>query len=191
MSVPASGRPARSDALRNRGKLVAAAQEVFAASDDTVSLERVARAAGVGIGTLYRHFPTREDLVEAVYGAELDAVAASAAELLGQLPPDQALRAWMDRYAAFVATKRGMLDTLRTGWATGRIDQSVTRERVAAALGSILQEGARTGVLRADVDPSDVAALLLGALLFVGAEGRPDRTERLLDLVAAGLRPEG
>lgn len=189
MSTPASSRPARSDARRNREKLVAAAQEAFAAADETVSLERVARAAGVGIGTLYRHFPTREDLVEAVYGAELDAVAASAAELLGRLAPDEALRAWMDRYAAFVATKRGMLDTLRAGWATGRFDQSVTRERVTTALGSILRAGAEAGVLRTDVEAEDVTALLLGSLLFVGAEGSPDRAPRLLDLVAAALRP--
>ncbi|MCP2267322.1 TetR/AcrR family transcriptional regulator [Promicromonospora thailandica] len=189
MSTPLAGRPARADARRNRDKLVAAAQEAFATAEETVSLERVARAAGVGIGTLYRHFPTREDLVEAVYGAELDAVAAGAAELLAELPPDAALRAWMDRYAAFVATKRGMLDTLRAGWASGRINRSVTRERVTTALGSILTAGARAGVLRGDVDPGDVTTLLVGALMVTGAEATPDRTAHLLDLVAASLRP--
>ncbi|MFD7638864.1 TetR/AcrR family transcriptional regulator, partial [Streptomyces sp. NPDC059873] len=145
-------RPVRADARRNREKLLTVARAAFAAADDTVALESVAREAGVGIGTLYRHFPTREALVEAVYAAELDAVATSAPGLLDELPPEAALRAWMDRYAGFVATKRGMIDTLRTGWASGRIATPTTRERVTAAIGTILAEGARTGSLRADVD---------------------------------------
>ena len=92
-------RPLRAHARRNRENLVAAARAAFAAADDTVPLEGIARRAGVGIGTLYRHFPTREALVEAVYAAELDAVTDSAAALVEELPPEQALRAWMERYA--------------------------------------------------------------------------------------------
>src|SRR5206468_1162115 len=131
-SADPTARPLRSDARRNRESLVAAARAAFAAADDTVPIESIARDAGVGVGTLYRHFPTREALVEAVYAAELDDVAASAPALLQQFPPDVALRAWMDRYARFVATKRGMLDTLRAGWASGRITTSTTRERITA-----------------------------------------------------------
>jgi len=96
------------------------AREAFA-TQDALILEDVARAADVGIGTLYRHFPTREALVEAVYAAELDAVTSSAPGLLTELTPPAVLRALMDRYAAFAAAKRGMVDTLRAGWASGRI----------------------------------------------------------------------
>jgi hypothetical protein len=93
----------------------------------------------------------------------------------------------MDRYASFFATKRAMIDTLRPGWASGRI--STPRGRVTAAIGGILDEGARAGVLRADVDPDDITMLLLGLLLSTGAEDSPERTGRLLDLVVDALRP--
>src|ERR1700712_1258271 len=97
-SATRNPRAPRADAQRNRDALIAAATTAFATADDTVALETIARSAGVGIGTLYRHFATREALVEAVYAAELDDVTASAASLLAELPPDQALRAWMQRY---------------------------------------------------------------------------------------------
>lgn len=183
--------PVRADARRNREKLVAAARSAFtaAAADEAVTLESVARRAGVGIGTLYRHFPTREALVEAVYAAELADVAGSAATLLDRLPPDAALRAWMDRYAAFVATKRGMIDTLRAGWSAGRIATPTTRERITGAIGTIMESGARAGSLRADVDPDDVTGMLLGVFLSTAASGTPDRVGRLLDLVLDALRP--
>jgi AcrR family transcriptional regulator len=181
--------PLRADARRNREKLVAVARAAFAAADDTVALEAIAREAGVGIGTLYRHFPTREALVEAVYAAELDDVATSAPALLAEFPPETALRAWMDRYAAFVATKRGMIDTLRTGWASGRIATPTTRERVTAAIATILTQGARAGVLRADVEPEDVTAMLLGVFLSTAASDTAEQTGRLLDLVIDALRP--
>ena len=181
-------RPLRADARRNRDTLVTVARAAFAATDDTVALEGIAREAGVGIGTLYRHFPTRESLVEAVYSAELDDVVASAHALLDQFPPDVALRAWMNRYAAFAATKRGMLDTLRAGWASGRIATPTTRERITAAIGTILTAGARAGSLRADVAPDDVTAMVFGVFLSTAADGTPEQTGRLLDLVADALR---
>ena len=176
----------RADAQRNRDALVAAARAAFTAADDTVPLEGIARDAGVGIGTLYRHFPTREALVEAVYAAELDDVVASAREQLDRHPPPIALRAWMERYAAFVATKRGMIDTLRAGWASGRLATPTTRERITAAIATILAAGARVGSLRADVEPDDVTAMMLGVFLST-ASGPPDQTGRLLDLVADAL----
>ncbi len=182
-------RPLRADARRNRDHLVLVARDAFAATDDPVTLESIARQAGVGIGTLYRHFPTRESLVEAVYAAELDGVATSAGTLLAEFPPDVALRAWMERYAEFVATKRGMLDTLRAGWASGRIATPSTRERVTGAIGTILTAGARAGSLRRDVDPDDVTAILLGVFLSTAGNSTSDQMVRLLDLVVDALRP--
>ncbi|MFD0112913.1 TetR/AcrR family transcriptional regulator [Streptomyces sp. NPDC058320] len=184
-------RPLRADAQRNREHLVAVARAAFAAADDTVALEGIAREAGVGIGTLYRHFPTREALVEAVYAAELDAVTGSAPALLEEFPPDVALRAWLDNYAKFTATKRGMIDTLRAGWASGRIATPTTRERITAAIGTILTAGAEAGSLRGDVDPDDVTAIVFGAFLSTAANGNtPEQTGRLLDLVVDAVRPK-
>ncbi len=154
----------------------------------------MAREAGVGIGTLYRHFPSREALVEAVYAAELDEVTASAPALLADRPqqPEAALRAWLDRYARFVATKRGMMATLRAGWASGRIATPATRERVTAALAGFLTAGAATGTLRSDVPPEDVTSMLLGVVLSTSAAtDDPGQTARLLDLLVDALRPRG
>jgi AcrR family transcriptional regulator len=188
--TPHGARAPRADALRNRDRLVQVARAAFAAADDTVTLEGIAREAGVGIGTLYRHFPTREALVEAVYAAELDDVTGSVSALLQELPPDAALRAWMGRYAAFIATKRGMADTLRAGWASGRIATPTTRERITAAIATILASGAEAGSLRADVDPQDITAMLLGIFLSTAASNTPEQAGRLLDLVMDALRPK-
>jgi AcrR family transcriptional regulator len=183
-----TGRPLRADAQRNRDRLVAAARAAFAAADDTVVLEAVARDAGVGIGTLYRHFPTREALVEAVYAAELDDLTAAAAPLLETLPPDVALRAWLDRYARFVATKRGIIDTLRAGWASGRITTPTTRERITTTLETFLVAGSRAGSLRGDLSPDDVTALVLGVFLSTATNSTPEQADRLFDLVVDALR---
>jgi AcrR family transcriptional regulator len=182
-------RPVRADARRNRDALLAAARDAFAATPDAVALDAVARAAGVGIGTLYRHFPTREALVEAVYAAELDEVVSSAPDLLAAHGPEVALRAWMTRYAEFFRIKRGMSDTLRAGWASGAIATPATRERITAALAVLLGEGAAAGTLRADVDPENVTMMLLGVFLSTTATDSPDRVDRLLDLTVDALRP--
>lgn len=182
------GRAPRADAQRNRDRLVAVARTVFAAQD-AVTLEGIAREAGVGIGTLYRHFPTREDLVEAVYAAELDEVTGAVAGLVRDLPPGAALRAWMGRYAAFVATKRGMLDTLRAAWASGRLATPSTRERITEAVATLLAHGASAGALRGDVAADDVVVLLIGVLMAQPGDAPTDQTERLLDLIFDALRP--
>lgn len=146
----------RADARRNRERLLASAAAAFAAADGPVSLEAIARDAGVGIGTLYRHFPNREALVEAVYSAELAEVAASAVELLDRHPPVIALRRWMDRYAAFVAAKRGMAESLQAMFASGVVQPSQTRDSVFGAVTTLLDAGAEDGSLRDDVGADDV-----------------------------------
>jgi AcrR family transcriptional regulator len=187
---PSDERPLRADAQRNRDNLIVVARAAFAAAgDDVVTLEGIARDAGVGIGTLYRHFPSRESLVEAVYAAELDDVTASARTLLDLYPPDKALRAWINRYAEFTATKRGMADTLRAGWASGRITTPKTRARITAAIGSIVEAGVRAGSFRADVDPDDITAMLLGVFLSTATNSTSEQAGRLLDLVVDALRP--
>ncbi|MFJ8752747.1 TetR/AcrR family transcriptional regulator [Streptomyces sp. NPDC102441] len=188
-SAAAPGRPVRADARRNRDRILSVARAAFSSTTETVPLDAIAREAGVGIGTLYRHFPTREALVEALYSAELDEVVSSAPALLAELPPEAALRAWMDRYAAFFEVKRGMSATLRAGWASGSIATPTTRERITAAIGIILAGGSRDGSLRADVTPDDVTMMLLGVFLSTAATDSPEKTAPLLDLVVDALRP--
>jgi AcrR family transcriptional regulator len=186
--ITSTSRRTRADSIRNRERLVEAATHVFSTGGRQATLEAVAREAGVGIGTLYRHFPTREALVEAVYAAELDDVTDSAPALLDALAPEEALRAWMDRYAAFVATKRGMADVLRASVASGRIATPATRQRITAAIGTILDAGAQAGTLRADAAPEDVTLLLLGTFLSTADQRDPERTGRMLDLIVDALR---
>lgn len=179
----------RADARRNRGRLLEAAAAAFGAADGRpVSLESIARAAGVGIGTLYRHFPSRDVLVEAVYRAELAEVAAAAGQLLQRHPPKAALRRWMDRYASFVAAKRGMAESLPALLDSGAVAPSQTRASIVGAVEMLLQAGAEDGSLRRDVRADDVVSSLLG--IFV-ASGSPDQTGRMLDLLVAGVAEPG
>ncbi|TDV41116.1 TetR/AcrR family transcriptional regulator [Actinophytocola oryzae] len=178
----------RADAQRNRARLVEAAREAFTTSGDKVTLESVARAAGVGIGTLYRHFPTRETLVEAVFRAEQDRLCDSAGKLLADLAPEEALRAWMDRFADYVATKRDMADTLRAVIASGAVTSSQSRERLSGAVRTLLEAGAAAGTLRADVVAEDVVASIVGVFLACGGPDQREQAGRMLDLIMAGLR---
>jgi AcrR family transcriptional regulator len=180
----------RSDARRNREKLLEVATVAFAAAADgrPVSLESIARDAGVGIGTLYRHFPNREALVEAIYRTELADVAAAAERLLKRHPPKTALRRWMDRYASFVAAKRGMAESLHAIFDSGALQPSQTRDSIAGALDMLLRAGADDGSLRSDVQADDVVSSLIGLML---ASGSPEQTGRLLDLLVAGIATSG
>lgn len=181
-----AAKPRRGDARRNRERLLAAATDAFREADEQVSLEAVAKRAGVGIGTLYRHFPTREDLVEAVYLSELDRLVASGAELLAGESPDLALRAWMDRFVEWVAGKQGMVETLRAMFASGALVRSEMQERLIATIAEFL--AAPGGSLRDDVEAADVLRSLIG-LITVGGAG-PDHSslDRTLDLLVDGLR---
>lgn len=175
----------RSDARRNREKLLQVATAAFTTADGRpVSLESIARDAGVGIGTLYRHFPNREALVEAIYRAELAEVAAAAEGLLKRHSPEQALRRWMDRYASFVAAKRGMAESLHAIFASGAMQPSQTRDSIVGAVDTLLRAGAGDGTLRADVQADDVVSSLIGIFL---ASGSPEQTARMLDLLVAGV----
>jgi AcrR family transcriptional regulator len=175
----------RADARRNRDRLLEVATAAFAtAQGRPVSLESIARDAGVGIGTLYRHFPNREALVEAIYRVELAEVAAAAEQLLKRHPAQSALRRWMDRYASFVAAKRGMAESLHAIFDSGAMEPSETRDSIVGAVDALLQAGADDGTLRSDVQADDVVSSLIGIFL---ASGSPGQTARMLDLLAAGI----
>ena len=181
-------RSLRADAQRNREKLLSAAIDAFAEQGQNVALEAVAARAGVGIGTLYRHFPNRDALCVAAYRNEVDALCAAAAELLETLPADQALRAWTERFADYVATKRTMGDALRSAAGSDSPLFAETRARILGALRLLIEAGAAAGSLRADVDPKDVLRVINGIFyLPEGPEWRAD-VGRMLDLIIDGLR---
>ncbi|MGY1604863.1 TetR/AcrR family transcriptional regulator [Geodermatophilus sp. SYSU D00815] len=186
MTAP-GGRALRADAQRNRDRLLEVAAHAFAAGED-VTLEAIARRAGVGIGTLYRHFPTREALVEAAYRNELARLCDAAAELLTTRPPEAALRAWMDRFVDYTTTKRGMADALKAVIASGGNPFAHSRDRMTEALALLLRAGAEAGTLRADADPGDVLTGLSGIALAAGDADRRAQAGRLLDLMVDGLR---
>ena len=154
-----------------------------------MSLESVAQGAGTGIATLYRHFPTREALVGAVYRSELEALAADATRLLGAYPAFDALRLWMDLYTRFVATKHAMQDALRTALTSRASAASETRARIGEAVAGFLAAGAVDGTLRDDVQSDDVTVSLAGAVLMTATAPDPAQLRRVLDLLMDGLRP--
>jgi AcrR family transcriptional regulator len=171
----------RADAARNRATLLAVATRVFAAAGEPPSMRAIAREAGVGVGTLYRHFPTREDLVDAVYADQAERLTAGARDLLATHPPVAALRHWMELFGAWLATKRGMLGALGPGAAT----HPRSRAEMLTAVVALLEAGRAAGALRSDVDAEDVVAALVGVFT---ASAEPARTARLLDVLTDGLR---
>jgi AcrR family transcriptional regulator len=181
----------RADAERNRARLLDAARAAFASGEASVTLEQIARDAEVGIGTLYRHFPSREALVEALYRKELGDLCAGAGDLLEALPPERALRAWMDRFADWVAAKREMADALRAVFTSGAVSVSQARGELTAAVKQILDVGIADGTLRDDVRPEDVVAMVIGIFTATSLAGGREQLERMFDLLVDAVRRPG
>ena len=183
-------RPAlRADAARNRASLLAVATRVFATAEDMPSMRAVAREAGVGIATLYRHFPTREALLDAVYQDQADRLAHGARQLLAEHPPAEAMRRWMDLFAEWLATKRGMVGALTPGPGTATELHARSRARTVVAIDTLLDAGAATGDIRTDVTAEDLVAHLVGIFAVAGGPTQHVRAARMLDLLMDGLRP--
>ena len=178
----------RADAVRNRERLLRVAVEAFAHDDGEVTMESVAKRAGVGIGTLYRHFPTRDALVAAAYRHEVQRVCEAADALLAERPADVALRQWMDRFVDYVAAKKGMKSALQ-----GVVDAdssffAETFGQIVGALDALLRAGVALGTIRADVDAQDVLRAMRAAWLTTDGPNGADHAGRLLDLLMDGLR---
>lgn len=180
-------RPLRADARRNRDRLLEAAVRAFSGDAD-VTLDAIAKDAGVGIGTLYRHFPTREALVEAAYRNELARLCDGVSELRREAAPEEALRTWMDRFVDYMTTKREMGDALKRVIASGGDPFERSRERLVEAMTALLRDGSDAGVLRSDVDPVDVLVGLSGVSLAVAETGQEGQAGRVLDLIMDGMR---
>jgi AcrR family transcriptional regulator len=187
MTVPREPdtKPARADARRNRDRLIATARVRFAEDGTDVSLADIARAAGVGVGTVYRHFPTHGDLVEAVYRDEVDRLRERGEELLRDLPPEEALAAWIEAFADFSATKRGLKDALKAVVASGSDVTAHARGQILATLGALLDAGVAAGRVRDDVGPEEALAAM-GAIWNV-PDGDPAQVRRVLRIVVDGL----
>jgi AcrR family transcriptional regulator len=182
-------RAPRADAARNRDQLLAVATRVFASAGPEPSMRAIAREAGVGIATLYRHFPTKESLVDAVYRSQVVRLTTGARKLLDKLPPATAMRRWMDLFGDWIATKNGMLDTLLAMVETGEIAHGQTRMELLAAITTIIDAGRAVDEIRRDVTAEDVAASLIGIFTVAPKPQRKALASRLLNLLMDGLRP--
>jgi AcrR family transcriptional regulator len=183
--VELSKRPKRADALRNYEKLVAAAREAFTEADRSASLEDIARRAGVGIGTLYRNFPTRADLVQAVYVDEVEALSRDAGEL-AQLEPWEALTSWAQRFVGYIATKQALADEL---FAVADRDPALfagCRSMLHTAGEPLLRRAQDAGIVRADVTIEEVVRMV-GGIAKIPTDDPADM-QRVLALALDGLR---
>lgn len=180
-------RSLRADAQANHDRLLEVAARTLAQKGADASLKAIAAEAGVGIGTLYRRFPTREDLIEAIYRNETARLSESAAELLETRSPLHALRAWMEAFVDYMLTKQGMADALPAILATQEGLRLHSREALGNAVATLLAAGISAGELRADASTNDTLMALGGITLISGHEHQRDLASRLISLLLDGL----
>jgi AcrR family transcriptional regulator len=180
-------RRVRADAQRNLDALLQAAKAVFATSGVDAPVREIAEKAGLGVGTVYRHFPQRSDLIAAVFRREIDACAAEAPILAAEYPPFEALARWMQRYAAFIATKRGLATALHSGNPAFDPLPAYFQQRLQPAFRALLDSAAAAGQVRADVDPEDLLGAVASLCMSAHNDG-PGRAERMVALLVDGLR---
>lgn len=182
-------RPMRADARRNYERLLEVAAQAFAEHGEGASLDDIAKRAGVGSGTLYRHFPTRQALLEAAYVDRIEALAARAGELGGELPPGEALVAWLNELCVGTIQVRGMKALLGSAVTDGNA-AAVCGTHMKAAAARLVEAAQREGTLRTDVDPVDVLRLAHGvATASELAKGDGSVIRRYVSLLTEGLRP--
>jgi AcrR family transcriptional regulator len=177
----------RADAVRNRERVLSAAKNVFSAGGPDASLEAVAKEAGVGIGTLYRHFPTREDLFEAVYRREVQQLVELAEELRDAPAPVDALRRWLRSNVEFVATKKGMSAALAIAVHGSSDLAAFTFDRLTKAVGALLARAIAASEIRSDISPEDLLRALVGMCYMHDQPGWQKSVMRLVDVFVDGL----
>jgi AcrR family transcriptional regulator len=187
-SVDQSAPKLRADARRNRDKLIEVAAQAFAENGVETSLEDIARRAVVGIGTLYRHFPTREHLVEVVYRRELQNLAESADELAQQYPADIALEQWMLRFVNYMATKRGMASSLKIIASSNSSMFAEGFGRIRGAFEKLLTTAREQGLVRDDICQTDLMHAMSSIYSIPDAPEWRERANRLIGLLMDGLR---
>jgi AcrR family transcriptional regulator len=184
-------RPLRADARRNRAKVLEAAAEVFATQGLAVPIDEVARRAGVGVGTVYRHFPTKEALFEAIVVDRLEALVERAEELSQSQEPGEAMFTFISELVQLAVEKKDLTDELaRAGVESEQLLASV-KERLERAFDVLLQQSQAAGVVRQDVNRSDVTALVMGCCMAASQQGCRDATPRLIGVLCDGFRVSG
>ncbi len=182
-----AGRPMRADAKRNYERLVAAARTVFAQEGGGASMESIAKEAGVGVGTLYRHFPKRINVVEAVYREDVDELTTVAESVVVAMEPWPALVAWLEAFVLYASGKRRFLNELHEAFEKNPDLRVASRERIEGALGVVLSRAQKAGVVRGDIDGPDLMQLL--GSMCMSATLTPGQSTRLLAMIEDGLRP--
>lgn len=177
----------RADAKRNFERLVAAAREVFAQQGGGASMEAIAKEAGVGVGTLYRHFPKRIDVVEAVYREDVDELIIVAESVVVDMEPWPALVAWLEAFVLYASSKRRFLSELHEAFEKNPDLRVVSRERIVGALSIVLSRAQEAGMVRLDIDGPDLMQLL--GSMCMSATLTPEQSARLLVMIEDGLRP--
>lgn len=188
MPAPKDEKPARADARRNLRALLDAAMEVFATAGVDAPVRDIAEKAGVGVGTLYRHFPQRSDLIVAVFRKEVDACAAAATTLAGQHEPGEALERWLERFIAFVAAKRGLSAALHSGDPAYEPLPVYLMENLAPAAAGLLQAAAKAGIVRSDIEPADLLMAIAHLCAPDGKGGITPESRRMVSLLIDGVR---
>ena len=185
-SQPASVRRPRADAERNRLLLLKAAKSIFAKTGAAASLEEIAREAGVGIGTLYRHFPTREALIEALYGSEVEKLVGAAAHLMRSEPPLMALRGWLLMFVDYIVTKHVMADVLKS--IVGSSSYATSAKQMKQAITDLADRAVKNGDIRLDIEPFDLLRALSGVANLSAGPQSKEAAKRLVDILIAGIR---
>jgi AcrR family transcriptional regulator len=182
-------RKPRADAQRNRERILEAAREAFTRAGATASLDDIARQAGVGPGTLYRHFPTREDLLQAVYRSELERLAAAERTFARTLPPLDALRAWLLLFVDAIAAKALIAPALNTMVGDHKKVFASSYAQMHEAIRSLVKRAIRSGDIRRDLDPIDLLRALVGVANVATSPDWQDSARRLVDILLTGSRP--
>jgi len=187
-SQPVQRKP-RADAQRNRGRILEVARDAFTRFGADASLDDIARQAGVGAGTLYRHFPTRDALIEAVYRTEVEKLAAAQRKFAETMPPIEALRAWMLLFVDHIAAKRIIAPALNSvvGGPTRLYEGS--HDQIQGAIGALVKRAIKHGDIRSDLDPFDLLRAIIGVSHIASGPGWQQSARRLVDILITGSRP--
>ncbi|MBB2174676.1 TetR/AcrR family transcriptional regulator [Gluconacetobacter johannae] len=179
----------RSDGQRNRERLIAAAKAAFTEGETEVRFDEIARRVGVGIGTLYRHFPTRDALIEAVYRTEVERLGAAAQHLAATHPPLEALRDWMRLFVDYIAAKQVIAPALNSLVGGPSALYAASGDSVKTAIRDLVARAVASGEMRPDLDPIDLLRALVGVANIASDPGWEASARRLVDILIAGSRP--
>jgi AcrR family transcriptional regulator len=182
-------RKSRADAQRNRERILEVAKATFARRGGDATLDDIAKQAGVGPGTLYRHFPTREALIEAVYRAEVEKLAAAQQKLALEMPPIEALRAWMLLFVDYIAAKQIIAPALNTILGGPLKMYEASRGQIVGAIDALVRRAVQSGDIRKDLEPFDLLRALVGVSNVASGPDWQQSAKRLVDILIVGSRP--